>query len=151
MSKLTAKQEAFARAYVETGNGSEAYRRAYNAQNMKQETIAKKACGLLKQENVRGMVDQLREEAKRAFHVTTEQKMQLLWSVAETSAQRDLDTGKIINPNAVVAAVKELNAMQGDHAPVKSEVDAKVGVKNLIEEISERNGASRAVLPSLMK
>ena len=41
--KLTAKQEAFARAYVETGNASEAYRRAYNAENMKQESIAVRA------------------------------------------------------------------------------------------------------------
>ena len=45
--KLTIKQEAFARAYVETGNASEAYRRAYNAENMKQESIAVRACELL--------------------------------------------------------------------------------------------------------
>ena len=39
--KLTIKQEAFARAYVETGNASEAYRRAYNAENMQQITATK--------------------------------------------------------------------------------------------------------------
>lgn len=41
--KLTIKQEAFARAYVETGNASEAYRRAYDAARMKPEVIAVKA------------------------------------------------------------------------------------------------------------
>ena len=41
--KLTIKQEAFARAYVETGNASEAYRLAYDAARMKPEVIAVKA------------------------------------------------------------------------------------------------------------
>lgn len=44
---LTPKQEAFALAYVETGNASEAYRRAYNAGKMKPEVIAVKASELL--------------------------------------------------------------------------------------------------------
>lgn len=39
---LTQKQEAFALAYFETGNASEAYRRAYNAENMKPESINRK-------------------------------------------------------------------------------------------------------------
>ena len=40
---LTPKQEAFAQAYIETGNASEAYRRSYNASNMKEETVWRKA------------------------------------------------------------------------------------------------------------
>ena len=35
---LTEKQEAFCRAFVETGNASEAYRRSYDAKNMGQNT-----------------------------------------------------------------------------------------------------------------
>ncbi len=68
MSKkgLTAKQESFARAYVENGgNASEAYRSAYNAENMKQETIHSKACLLLKQDNVTARVKELQEEAQK--------------------------------------------------------------------------------------
>ena len=37
--KLTPKQEAFARAYIETSNASEAYRQSYSASRMKDETI----------------------------------------------------------------------------------------------------------------
>jgi len=44
---LTPKQEAFALAYVETGNASEAYRRAYSAGKMKTAVIAVKASELL--------------------------------------------------------------------------------------------------------
>jgi len=43
MAGLTPKQEAFALAYVETGNASEAYRRSYNAEKMKPETVNRTA------------------------------------------------------------------------------------------------------------
>ena len=39
---LTPKQENFCLAYLETGNASEAYRRAYDVANMKPESIAPK-------------------------------------------------------------------------------------------------------------
>ena len=44
---MTPKQEHFARLYVETGNASEAYRQAYNAENMKPETVTNEAYKLL--------------------------------------------------------------------------------------------------------
>lgn len=46
--KLTPKQEAFVLAYLETGNASEAYRRAYNAKGMADNVIHVKASELLK-------------------------------------------------------------------------------------------------------
>ena len=44
---MTPKQEAFCLAYVETGNASEAYRRAYSAGKMKPNVINVKASELL--------------------------------------------------------------------------------------------------------
>ena len=70
--KLTIKQEAFARAYVETGNASEAYRRAYNAENMKQESIAVRACELLAHGKVSVMVQQLKDQAAERHAVTVD-------------------------------------------------------------------------------
>jgi phage terminase small subunit len=61
---LTIKQEAFALAYVETGNASEAYRRSYNAENMKPAVIAVKASELLANGNVA-----VRVAALQASHV----------------------------------------------------------------------------------
>jgi phage terminase small subunit len=52
-SKLTLKQQTFVRAYLETANGSEAYRRAYHAREMKASTIKVKACNMLKRDNIR--------------------------------------------------------------------------------------------------
>lgn len=69
---LTPKQEAFALAYVETGNASEAYRRAYNAEKMKPETVNKRASELMANGEVAGRLGELRKPAADACAVTLE-------------------------------------------------------------------------------
>ena len=60
--KLTMKQEAFALAYVETGNASEAYRRAYNVKpTTKPENIHCNASQLLSDTRVAQRVAELQE------------------------------------------------------------------------------------------
>jgi len=54
--KLTAKQEAFIRAYLKCGNASEAYRQSYDAKGMKPETINKRASELLSEGEIAGRV-----------------------------------------------------------------------------------------------
>ncbi|BAF69578.1 terminase small subunit [Nitratiruptor sp. SB155-2] len=62
--KLTQKQEKFCLEYVKTGNASEAYRKAYNANKMKDETIWSKASILLEKDKVRARVEELRKKAE---------------------------------------------------------------------------------------
>lgn len=70
---LTPKQEAFARAYVETGNASEAYRRAYNVgENTKAETVWRKASELLSDGKVTARVSELQSQAVERTMVTVE-------------------------------------------------------------------------------
>lgn len=69
---LTPKQEAFALAYVETGNASEAYRRAYDAERMKPAVIAVKASELLANGNVAVRVAQIQEAAAERNAVTVD-------------------------------------------------------------------------------
>ena len=65
---LTPKQEAFCLAYLETGNASEAYRRSYDAENMKPETVNRSAKELIDNHKITARLDELRapvvEEAK---------------------------------------------------------------------------------------
>lgn len=67
---MTPKQEQFARLYVETGNASEAYRQAYNADNMKPETVTNEAYKLLQDPDISAMVDDLKAEARQRHAVT---------------------------------------------------------------------------------
>ena len=69
---LTPKQEAFALAYVETGNASEAYRRAYDAGNMKPETVTKRASELLANGEVTGRVQQLQAATVERHEITVD-------------------------------------------------------------------------------
>ena len=109
--KLTIKQEAFARAYVETGNASEAYRRAYNAENMKQESIAVNASKTLARANVALMVSEMRKELAERAMWEREDSVRVLAAIAT----EDQDA-----PHAArVSAIKEINAMFGYNAPAK--------------------------------
>ena len=109
--KLTIKQEAFARAYVETGNASEAYRRSYNAENMKQESIAVRACELLAHSKIAVMVSEMRKELAERAMWEREDSVRVLAAIAT----EDQDA-----PHAArVSAIKEINAMFGYNAPAK--------------------------------
>lgn len=65
MSDLTPKQEAFALAYVETGNASEAYRRSHDVSpDTKPETIWSEASRLLANPKVTARVKELQQLAR---------------------------------------------------------------------------------------
>lgn len=65
MPDLTAKQEAFALAYVEVGNASEAYRRTHDvAPETKPESIWQSASRCLADVKVQSRVKELQEEAR---------------------------------------------------------------------------------------
>ena len=70
--KLTIKQEAFARAYVETGNASEAYRRAYDAARMKPESVYESASRLLAGVKIAARLAELREPIMQRHNVTVD-------------------------------------------------------------------------------
>lgn len=67
---LTQKQEAFCVAYIETGNGSEAYRKTYNAKAMAAKTVNEKASRLLAMGKVRARLDELRKPAAESAQIT---------------------------------------------------------------------------------
>lgn len=79
---LTPKQEAFCLAYLETGNASEAYRRAYSAQNMKPETVNNKAHALLKKGEIGARLDELTAKATSDSVMTRQQAMERLSLIA---------------------------------------------------------------------
>lgn len=78
MPGLTPKQEAFAQAYVETGNASEAYRRAYNAEAMKPNVISVKACELLSSGKVSVRVAELRDAHLERHNFTVDDMVRQL-------------------------------------------------------------------------
>lgn len=87
--KLTPKQEAFVLAYLETGNATEAYRRAYDASGMAEATINVKACELLKNGKVAGRLQVLRERAAAKVVLTRSWVLEGLMRNAQAAAMKD--------------------------------------------------------------
>ena len=69
---LTPKQENFCLAYLETGNASEAYRRAYDAENMKPDSINVNACKLLADAKIALRLEELREPIMQRHAITVD-------------------------------------------------------------------------------
>jgi phage terminase small subunit len=86
---LTPKQEAFCLAYLKTGNASEAYRQAYNAANMKPETINNKASALIKKGEIGARITELNQSAVTDSVMTRQRALERLSLIAETSGQRN--------------------------------------------------------------
>lgn len=70
--KLTVKQEAFCLAYIETGNASEAYRRAYSAGKMSADAIHVEASKLLDNPKLTLRVQELQAEAAERNAITVD-------------------------------------------------------------------------------
>lgn len=72
MSDLTPKQEAFAQAFVELGNASEAYRLAYDAENMKPESVHRTAKEVYDNPKVASRIAELRGELVERHRLTVD-------------------------------------------------------------------------------
>lgn len=72
---LTQKQENFCLSYIETGNASEAYRRAYDAENMKEATVNNKSHVLLKNGDITARLSELRAPVVAKAQITLEQHL----------------------------------------------------------------------------
>lgn len=68
--KLTPKQDNFCRLYIELGNASEAYRQAYDAEDMNDNVVSVKAHELLNNGKITVRLDQIRAEHMRRHDLT---------------------------------------------------------------------------------
>ena len=74
---MTIKQELFAQAYIETGNASEAYKRAYNTQ-ANANTVNRKASQLLKHPEVIKLLADLQAIHRQRHKLTIDDILQEL-------------------------------------------------------------------------
>lgn len=114
---LTFKQEAFAQAIADGMTQADAYRTAYDAEGMADNTIYSKASVLMSDGKVAERVRELRDALSEKVLWTREMSVRALKETYETSAG-----------SVRVAAVKELNAMHGYNEPSKLHVEGNIGI-----------------------
>ena len=104
--KLTPKQDKFCKVFIETGNASEAYRQAYDCENMKEATINRCAVELLENPKITARLDEIRGIHAERHNITVDK----LTEMYMTSYHLALETK---NPGAAATAVSGLGKLHG--------------------------------------
>lgn len=100
---LTPKQEAFCQRYLETGNASEAYRLAYDAEKMKPETVNRAAFEVLENPKIAARIAELKARQLKRHDVTVDRVL------AEYSKLAFLDIRKAFDADGNLKPVHELD------------------------------------------
>ena len=131
MANLTQRQEKFVRALIAGKSQRQAYKEAYNATKMKDETIDTRACELLKNSKVKARYDELLEEHKnKALYTREEMVNDLIW--IKEKAKEDIKNPKKglrqANGTIFINAIKELGELNELYPSKKQDIkmDAKI-------------------------
>ena len=115
---LTAKQEAFCQGIADGLGQAEAYRAAYDAGDMKENSVYVNASKLMKNAKIAQRIAELRSEVQE----------KQLWS-REMSVKALVQAYREGSGSVKVAAVKELNAMHGYNEPAKVNINGNLVAK----------------------
>ena len=122
---LTIKQEAFCQAMADGMTQSDAYRHAFDASKMKNETIQNSAYKIMQKGDVSARVKELKDALSQKALWTREDAVCELKEIAAMGKD-----GKQLG--AATAAIKELNAMHGYNEPVKVEHSGSIGGLSIV-------------------
>ena len=126
---LTTKEEIFVQCLVEKKSQREAYKFAYNCENMKDESIDVKASNLFKKDKIRLRYEELINELKQQMFYTVEKANDdLNW--IKLKAKEDIENRGIkqANANTYLGAVKQQIELNG--ITIK---EAKKDIDNVIK------------------
>ena len=125
---LTAKQEAFCQGIADGLGQADAYRAAYDAEDMKENSVYVNASKLMKNAKITQRIAELRSQVQE----------KQLWS-REMSVKALVQAYREGSGSVKVAAVKELNAMHGYNEPAKISVNGNLVHKVVRQVIDDAN------------
>jgi hypothetical protein len=129
--KLTAKQEAFAQAIADGMGQADAYRMAYDAEGMKDNTVYPKASRMMNEGKIRARIDELKSQVVEKQLWTREMSVKGLIQAYRIAQDAKTSTG-------MTAAVKELNVMHGFNEPTKLSITGNM-VTRIVREVTDDN------------
>lgn len=138
MKKLTIKQENFCNYYIESGNASDAYRRAYSSEKMKDKQIWEESCKLLSNPNVTQRVKELQEEQKKKSDITKEEIIKLCADIIRgksiTDYTEEYDGKNKVKNVSKTWAIERVCKMLGLDEPTK------IDLKSMLFDIDTGDG-----------
>ena len=129
MLSLTTKQEIFIQRLIEGYSQRQAYKFAFNCNNMKDATIDVRACELFKDSKIQVRYEELKNELKeKAFYTVEKANDDLNW--IKLKAKEDIEAKGIkqANANTYLGAVKQQIELNG--ITIK---EAKADIDNIIK------------------
>lgn len=143
---LTIKQEIFVQKLIEGYSQTEAYKFAYNCENMKDKTVTEKASKLMAKANVRARYQELLNEYKeKAKWNRSKAEERLMWLLDKSQEDIEYRGLKQANSSSMLNSIKELNILT-DLYPKKNKEDNNLEdreaekIANAILELRGRNG-----------
>ena len=116
---MTTRQEKFARNLARGMTQREAYRDAYpNSRKWKVENVDAKASTLAKTAKVSARLAELTRKAESKAVMSRQKRLEALSRIAKRNEKS--------SPKDAIAAIKVLNEMTGDNAPVKTEATVDI-------------------------
>ena len=132
MRQLTMKQHKFVDEYINTGNASEAYRRAYDCKNSTNRTIQINASKLLNNTMVALAVKREKERINRASRLGSKDIENNLYSIFE----RSLETDQLNTARACMMDIAKLNGLIIQKQ--EQQINTTVNHVSLLEAVKQR-------------
>ena len=110
---ITVKQESFCQNILAGCTQTEAYRRAYNCDNMADATVTNSAYKLINQGELAARIQQLRDQLAENLLFPRIERLEILKGIAQGS-ERDGDR---------INAIKTFSEFIGDGAPIKMQIE----------------------------
>lgn len=126
--KLTMKQERFAQAYVELGEGAAAYRAVYDAKKMKDKTVWERASVLLKNSKVAARVEELKAAIRQKHEITVDDLLREL----EEARQIALSQSTPQTSSAVAATMGKAKMLGLDKQVIEHRGKVETGLPQFI-------------------
>ena len=140
MNKLTPKQERFIQNIVSGMSQRQAYKEAYNAENMKDETIDNEASKLFNSNEVSTRYKELIEELQDKAIMTAKERMKWLSDVVRGNVKHISygSEGQEYENEAYISdkikALDTLNKMSGEYV---TKIEGDIGITSIRVDIDE--------------
>jgi phage terminase small subunit len=147
--ELTAKQNKFKDSIIKGMNQTDAYRSAYNCENMKSETIINKAYILANRGDIRAIIEQGRKELENAEIWTRKQALEELSNIGAADIKKYLEykTEKTVVEHDTITGKPIIDYKQIVDVMDSAKVDGRV-----IQEVSiSRDGTFKFKLYDKLK
>ena len=134
---LTAKQEQFCRNIINGMSQADAYRNAYDAENMADGSIYREASLLVRDPNVSQRINELREQMAKSTIMSAQERLEFLTEIikglkGEVTVQVvDGETVEVELPTSLknkLSAIDIMNKMQGEYV---TKLEGNIGITKL--------------------